>query len=97
MGDPEIENIDLSKLDFEYDAFFVDSKTIKLDIRFVSPVYVSANPLEDKLVIKFQGPIVDQIDGQLLPDAETIIKRPLPPQLERGIITETIEASAETV
>ena len=53
MGDPEIENIDLSKLDFDYDAFFVDSKTILLDIRFFDPVYVSSNKLDDKLVVKF--------------------------------------------
>ena len=53
LGDPENESTDLSDLDFDYDAFFVDARTIELGIRFVSPVYVSTNQPEDMLVIKF--------------------------------------------
>ena len=46
-GDPTLETLDLSKLNFSYDAFFEDSKTIKIQIDFVDPVYISAGQVED--------------------------------------------------
>ena len=41
-GDPTLENLDLTKYTFTYDADFVDSKTIKIKVYFDNAVYISA-------------------------------------------------------
>lgn len=60
-------------------------------------MYISASQPEDVLVIRFDGPIIDQQDGLRLPNTETIIRKALPPQVELGTVTESIEAGAETL
>ena len=46
-------SFDIQKLDFDYDAYFVDETTLKIAIKFIDPVYVSAGQPEDYLIIKF--------------------------------------------
>ena len=41
-GDPTLENLDLTKYTFTYDAAFVDSKTIMIKVYFDNAVYISA-------------------------------------------------------
>lgn len=42
-GDPELETLDTSKLNFDYDAFFLDPTTIKIALKFFEPMYVSSS------------------------------------------------------
>lgn len=63
-------NSDPEKLKFTYTAEFIDSTTIKLNIKFDTPMYVSANQPEDVLVVTFWGPFFDKQDG-LEVDLET--------------------------
>lgn len=53
------ENSDPEFLGFTYTVQFVDSTIISLDIKFDSPMYVSANQPEDFLVVTFWGPFYD--------------------------------------
>ena len=96
-GDPTLETFDPTKLTFTYDAAFEDHRTIKIKVYFDFPVYISAGQKEDILVIKFQGPIYDMQDNLELTDTSKVIRKPLPPQVELGMVTETIEVSANAV
>ena len=78
-GDPTLETFDPSKLTFTYNAEFIDSRTIKIEVFFDFPVYISAGQEEDILVIKFQGPIYDIQDNLELPDTSRTIRKPIPP------------------
>lgn len=53
-------NSDPAFLDFAYDVYFADAKTIAINIFWANPPYVSANQPEDVLVIKFNGPFYDK-------------------------------------
>ena len=78
-GNPTLENYDPEKLKFDYNAYFIDSRTMAIDIIFTSPVYISGSQPEDVLVITFQGPIYDKQDGLPLPDTSKTIRQAIPP------------------
>ena len=87
------ESSDPSKLGFDYTMDFVNNKTIKMEIFWENPPYVSANQPEDVLVIKFNGPFFDQQDGVEIETDFKVIRQVLPPQLVVGGVTDAIEGA----
>jgi len=53
-------NSALNTSDFDYDAWFQDSETLKVQLKFSQPETVSAGQPEDVVELKFSTPFIDQ-------------------------------------
>ena len=55
------------------------------------------NQPEDELVVTFWGPFIDKEDGLAMLKEDLTIRKAIPPQIEEGILADTIEATSETL
>ena len=75
----------------------MDSQLILINLLFDKAPAVSGNQPEDFLQLSFYGPFFDEVDGLPLDTDNIVITSSIPPQVELGAVTATIEAGGEVM